>query len=243
MLGRLGMALELLELAVHRQEILGVRQREHQLLLLLAGMAGDMGVVHILVDDLGAQGQQAVDHLGDRLFVAGDGAGGDDDEIAGAHLDVAVAGLGHAGKRRQRLALAAGGDEHHLLRRVLVDLLNVDEDGVRHMQVAQLLGHLGVGDHAASAHRHLAARLDGQVDDLLDAVDVGGKGGHNDALFARPVEQSADPLGHRLLGGGEAGALGVGGVGQQRQDAAAAVLGDGGQVGDRIAGEGACSRS
>ena len=39
-------------------------------LLLLAGMAGHVGVVHIFVDDLGPKGQQAVDDLGDGLFIA-----------------------------------------------------------------------------------------------------------------------------------------------------------------------------
>ena len=55
MLRRFGMALELLELAVYRQEILRVRQSQHQLLFLLAGVTGNVGGVHIFVDDLGAK--------------------------------------------------------------------------------------------------------------------------------------------------------------------------------------------
>ena len=171
-LGRLGVALELLELTVHGQEVLRVRQGQHKLLFFLAGVARNMGVVHVLVDDLGAQSQQAVDDLGNGLFVAGDGTGRDDDKVVGADLDLTVAGLRHAGQRRQRLALAAGGNEHDLFRRVLVDLLDGDQHIVRGMQVPQFAGHLGVGDHAAAADGHLAARLNGQVDDLLHAVDV-----------------------------------------------------------------------
>ena len=63
MLRGLGVALELLELTVHGQEKLRVGQRQHELLLLLAGMAGHVGVVHIFVDDLGPKSQQAVDDL------------------------------------------------------------------------------------------------------------------------------------------------------------------------------------
>ena len=48
-------------------------------------------------------------------------------------------------------------------------------------------------------------------------------------------KQAAHAFGHRLLGGGETGALGVGGIGQQRQHAAAAVLSNGGKVGDGVA--------
>ena len=60
-----------------------MRQRQHELLLLLTGVAGYMGVIHVLVDDLGTQRQQAVDDLRDGLFVAGDGPGRDDDKIIG----------------------------------------------------------------------------------------------------------------------------------------------------------------
>ena len=84
MLRGLGVALELLELTVHGQEELRVGQRQHELLLLLAGMAGHVGIVHIFVNDLGPESQQAVDDLGDGLFIAGDRAGRDDDEVIGA---------------------------------------------------------------------------------------------------------------------------------------------------------------
>ena len=155
-LGRLGMAFELLELAVHRQEKLRMRQRQHELLLFLAGMARDVGVVHILVDDFRPEAEQAVDDLGHGLFVAGDGPGRDDDKVVGPHLDLAVAGLRHARQRRERLALAARRDEDDFFRRVLVDLVDVDQDVVRRVQVAEFARHLGVGDHAAAADGHLA---------------------------------------------------------------------------------------
>ena len=236
-LGGHGVLFQLLVLAVHRQKELGRGEGENELLLLLAGVAGNMHVVHGFIDDLRAQQKQAVHHLGDHLLIAGDGGGGDDDEVPRAHMHVAVAGRGHAGERAQRLALAAGGDEHDLLRRILVQLLDVDEHPFGSVQVSQLQGHLGVVGHAAAAHCHLAAVLHRQVDDLLDAVEVGGEGGDDDALFVRPAEQVRKALGHLLLGGGEAGALGVGGIAQQRQHALGAVLREGGQVGGP-AGEG-----
>lgn len=50
---RLGVLFQMLVFAVHRQEELGLCQREHQLLLLLAGVARNMHVIHGFVDDLG----------------------------------------------------------------------------------------------------------------------------------------------------------------------------------------------
>ena len=99
------------------------------------------------------------------------------------------------------------------------------------MHIAQLLGHGGVVDHAAAAEGHLAAILHGQINDLLHAVDVGRKGRNDDALVAGAGKQAADTGGHLLFGSGKARALRVGGVAQQCQHTALAILGQGGQVG------------
>ena len=154
---------------------------QHQLLLFLAGVAGNMGIVHVFVNDLCAQGQKAVDHLGHGLFVAGDGAGRDNDKVSGTDLDGTVAGLRHTGQSGQRFTLAAGGDKDNLFRRVFVDLLDINQHIIRRMQIPQLPRHFGVGNHAAAIDGHLAAILNGQVNDLLDAVDVGSKGCHDNA--------------------------------------------------------------
>ena len=228
---REGVLLELLVLAVHRQEIFGLGQSEHQFLLLLAGVAGNVHVVHALVDDLRTQQQQTVHDLGHALFVAGDGVGGDDDEVAGAHTHLTVAAGGHAAQCAQGFALAAGGDQHHLLRRVLVQLVHTDQRPLRDVHIAQLLCHGGIVDHAAAAEGHLAAILHSQINDLLHAVDIGRKGRNDDALVAGAGKQTAHTGGHLLLGGGKARALRVGRVAQQGQHTALAILGQGGQVG------------
>ena len=230
--GGQGMLFQLLVLAVHGQEILGPGQGEHQLLLLLAGVAGNMHIVHALINDLRAQQQQTVDDLGHALLVAGNGVGGDDDEVAGAHAHLTVAAGCHTGKGTQGFALAAGGNEHYLLRRILVQLIHADEGALRDVHIAQLLRHSGVVHHAAAAECHLAAILHSQIDDLLHAVDVGSKGGNDDPLVAGTGEQIAHACSHLLLGGGKARTLGVGGIAQQGQHAALTVLGQCGQVGD-----------
>ena len=69
------------------------------------------------------------------------------------------------------------------------------------------------------------------VEDLLDPVHVAGEAGHDDplrALLEHPVEHRADVD----LGRGEAGDLGVGGVGEEQVDPLLAEPGEGPQVGD-----------
>ena len=177
------------------------------------------------------QQQQTVDDLGHALLVAGNGICRNDNEVAGAHAHLTVAAGCHTGKGTQGFALAAGGNEHYLLRRILVQLIHADEGALRDVHIAQLLSHGGIVDHAAAAEGHLAAILHGEVDDLLDAVDVGREGRNDDALVLRPGKQAADTGGHLLLGGGEAGTLRVGGVAQQSQHTLLAVLRQSSKVG------------
>ena len=143
-----------------------------------------------------------------------------------------MAARSHAGKGAQRLSLAAGGDEDHLFRRVLVQLFHADEGALRDVHIPQLLRHGRVVDHAAAAECHLAAIFHGQVDDLLDAVDVGCEGRNDDALVPGAGKQAAHTGGDLLFGGRKARTLGIGGVAQQGQNALLAVFGQGGQVGD-----------
>ena len=63
---------------------------------------------------------------------------------------------------------------------------------------------------------HLPAALGGGVQHLLDPVDVGGEGGDDDPLVAVPGTWRMKVAPTVCFGGGVAGALYVGGVGQHR---------------------------
>ncbi len=143
------------------------------------------------------------------------------------HLPVGVEG--HAGQGGHGLALAAGGDDAHLVLGQGLDVVQVHQHAVGDVHIAQLGGHLHGVLHAAAGDRHLAAIAGGHVDDLLDAVHVGGEGGDDDALLAAP-EQGVKGGAHAALAAGIAGALHVGGVGQQGQHALLAQLAQPGQV-------------
>ena len=96
---------------------LGMDQRQQQLHLLLAGVAGDVNMGDGRVNHLDPSLDQLVDHPPDFLLIAGDGRGGEDHGVIATEDDVAVAARGHARQRRFGLTLAAGDHQRHLLRR------------------------------------------------------------------------------------------------------------------------------
>ena len=93
----------------------------------------------------------------------------------------------HPAQRRERLALAAGRDRDHLARRGKSSIsrgwMSRPVGGVRDPEVG---GDVEVLAHRAADERDLAVELRGGVDDLLDAMHVGGEAGDDDpALAAR----------------------------------------------------------
>ena len=198
-----------------------------------AGVAADVDQGVALVHDVGAPAGQAVDHAVDGVLVAGDQARGEDDGVALLDVHEVVVALGDPAQRAQRLALRPGGDQHLLLGRQVGQVLGVDQDVGRDVEVAEVAGDGHVADHRAADVRDLALVGDGRVEHLLDAVHVGGEAGHDDPLVALvedPVEDRPDVA----LGGGEAGDLGVGRVGHEQVHALLAEPGEGAQVGDPV---------
>lgn len=70
--GHVGMLFQMAEFTVERDEVLGLDQAQHQFQLILAGVAGDVDVVHLLVNYFSPQLHQLVDHPEDALLVAGE---------------------------------------------------------------------------------------------------------------------------------------------------------------------------
>ena len=144
--------------------------------------------------------------------------------------DVAVVVVGHPPQRRERLALAAGRDHDDLLVGEVLDLARLDEDARRRLGDPQVGGDVEVLAHRAADQGDLAVELDGGVDHLLDAVDVGGEGGDDDPPLAlRELLQQgrADARLRRR----HPGPVGVGRVAAEQQQAFAADLGQARDVG------------
>ena len=86
-----------------------------------------------------------------------------------------------------------------------------------------------VVDHAAADEGDFAIDARGDVDDLLDAVDAAGEAGEDDAARGGAAEifEARDD---GALGRSEAGALDVGGVAEERENAFVAVAREGVEI-------------
>ena len=83
------------------------------------------------------------------------------------------------GQRRLRLALRAGRDAEHVLRRVVRHVRVANLHAGRDAQVAEPLRDLGVLHDAAADEGHLALELRRQVDQHLHPVDARREGRHH----------------------------------------------------------------
>ena len=179
-----------------------------------------MDVLDALVDHVGAAPREVVDHAADRLLVAGNRARREHDRVVGADLDVAVIVDRDARQRRHRLALRAGRQAQHVLRRVGADVGVANLHAGRNPQVAEPLGDLGVPHHAAPDERDLAIELRREIDEDLHPVDA-RRERRDDQLAGRAGEDLLERLDDLELRAGEAAAIDVGAVGEQRQHAGA----------------------
>ena len=117
----------------------------------------------------------------------------------------------------------------------LVDVVEIHQHALGDVHVTQHHGDAQDVFHAAPGDRHLAPVLDRNVDDLLQAVHVGGEGRDDDALVTAEeelVKAHADAA-FRL---GVAGTLHIGGIAQQREHALVTELAKAHKV-DHAAGD------
>ena len=195
-------------------------------------MPADVDVFGAAADvaDVGAEAEEVVDGAVDGGFVAGDGAGGEDDGVAGFDGDVAVVADGHAGEGGHGFALGAGADEGDVFVADGGVVFDVADEAGGGFDVGEIAGHAEVVFHGSAGDEDGAAGGVGAIDDLLEAGDLGGEGGDDDApgggehdLFERFADDE--------FGEGVVGVVGVGGVTAEEADAFAAVEGDAAEVG------------
>ena len=121
-------------------------------------------------------GDEGVDELADRLLVAGNGARGEDDGVAGAQLRGRMLVLGHARERRARLALAAGGERQNVVARQALERVHAEE--LRHaVEHAAFARDRDDALHRAPQNADLPTRGEAGLGGRAQARDVGGEGG------------------------------------------------------------------
>jgi hypothetical protein len=219
-----------LEVAVEGHHVARADEVQHQLDLL--GVAVARGVDGSVAgrDDVAADVVEAVHRVVDRALVARDRRGREDDRVPVVQLDLRVVAVRHPTQRREGLALRAGGDDHELVVREVVDLPRRHELALRHLDVAELAPDVDVLAHRAADERDLAPERARSVDDLLDAVDVRGEAGDDDPSLAAG-EDLLQVRPHAGLRRREPGAVDVRRVPAQQQDSLAAQLGQARHVG------------
>ncbi len=116
-------------------------------------------------------------------------------------------------------------------------ILGTDQNSVRDAQETQIVCDLRHTDHAPANHNHFPAKLLGQLDNLLEAVNGGTEAGDQQALF-RAVEDILKPRTNGSLGFRIPRTVGIGGIGEQQQNSPLAIVGKGMQVKQFVIGGG-----
>ncbi len=219
------MGAEVAVLPVDGDEVAGPGQVEHQLQILLRGVAGDMDEGHVLPEHLGPQAKEGVDHPADDPLVAGDDPGGENHQVAFLDLEMLVLSGRHERDGRVGLPLASGGEDDLAIRRKFGQLLQRREHTGGNCEIPQLAGDRHVPHHALPEERHLPPVAGRQVQHVLDSVNVGGEGGHDDPPPGL-LEEPGEGLPNVRLGAGVPGTLRVGGVGAEGQHSPLPQLGE-----------------
>jgi len=222
-LGHAGMLRQLAILAMDRDEVARAHEREHQLELFLAAVAGDVDVLDAFVNHVGAAPGKVIDHAPDRLLVPRNRARRDHDRVVVSDLDEAMVVDGHARQRRHRFALRSGTEAQHVLRGVARDVGIANLDAGRYPQIAEALRNLRVLNHPAPDECDFAIELRRQIHE--DLHPVGARCERRDDQFSRRArEDLLERFDDLALRSGEPAAIDVRAVGEQREDTLGAEL-------------------
>ncbi len=147
------------------------------------------------------------------------------DDVARAEIHVLVIVDRDPGQRRQRLALRAGAQAQHVLRRVVAHVRVADLQPRRHLEVPQPGRDLRVLDHATPDERHLPPVLLGQVHEHLHPVQARREQRDDDLPLGRG-EDLLERVDDLQLRAGVARPVDVRAVAEERQHAPRAQLGE-----------------
>src|ERR1017187_9493667 len=229
--GHLRMFAKISIVAVYRDEELGAHQVDEQTHLFLASVAADVNeaVGAVVANDVRVAAVKMVDDTEDAFLIAGDDSGTEHHGIAGVDLCMLVVVYSGAAECAHGLALRAADEDHQLLRRVIAHLSRLYDEAGGNVDVAQVLSDLGALHHGAADDGYFAAMRPRQLHRDADAIDRRGEAGEEQLPFCSR-EDLVEARNDGPLAGRVAGALDVGRVLKERQDAALAVLGKGVQV-------------
>ncbi len=83
----------------------------------------------------------------------------------------------HTTQGRHRFTLTSRSYNHRFLSGELIQLIQINQDTLGDIQITKFSSYLHNSDHAASCNTNVAAFTGSSIEDLLNAMDVRGKGG------------------------------------------------------------------
>ena len=153
--------------------------------------------------------EELVNDAADGILVSRDGGSRDDHAVPAVNLNLLVFCKRHPVQRGHCFALTACGYNHRTVFRLGFDLFQIHQDALRNVHIPQDHGCPKDIFHAASRHGYLAVILGRNIDNLLQAMDIGGKRGDDNPLVA-VQKQLVKALPHLALRRGMSRSLHVG---------------------------------
>jgi len=204
-------------LTMDRDEIPGAHRIDHGFQFLPIGMARHVDVPHLFMNYLGSLPVQVVDDVLDGALIAGNEPGRKNNGVPRLDLEFLVVVECHSAQSAHGLSLAAGAQHDDLVSGQVAHRVRIDEVLVTDMEVAELPGDARDVDHGPSGDDDLASAGHGGVADLLDAMDVRGERGDDDALV-RGGEDRPEGRTHLGFRRRVSGVLRACGVAEQKGD-------------------------
>ena len=146
------------------------------------------------------------------------------------NFDLTVIRERHAGQGAHRLALAARGDDNELIGGIAVYHIDIDNYPLGYIEIAELRRDAHDIFEASADERDLASEARRNIHYLLHAVDIGRECCNYYAVVASLAEEGLERFADLSLALGEAGTLGVGGVGHKAEDSLLPYLGESAEI-------------
>src|SRR5699024_4145685 len=127
-----------------------------------------------LVNDVRAEFHQPVDDPCDRIFVARNERGGQDDQVIFLDGDLTVFIVCHARQGCHGFVVCTSGHQHDVVVCVVVDVFEVDDGLCRDIEVSQFGGYAHVVDHRPADECDFSTVFDRRVENLLDPMHMRG---------------------------------------------------------------------
>ena len=194
-------------------------------------MAGNVNktVGTIVVDDARVAALKMIDDTVDLFLVAWDDTRREEDGVARIDFCELVVIDSSARERGHRLALGARNQDAELVGRGVADLVGVDDQALRRVDVPEILRDFGGVIQRAANDSDFASMLVGEIHRDADAVD-GGREAGEEKLLRRGGKDVVQTRDNGFFAGCEAGAVDVGGVLQEAKNALLAKVGEGLEV-------------